>query len=93
MAAVAGMFVVSGAAGLVDQVCFSKYLSYVVGSTAHAVSAVLAAFMGGMALGAQLGGRFAARVKRPLFVYGVLEIAVAAAVAVTPLAFGAVGDA
>jgi len=92
VAAVAAMFVVSGAAGLVDQVCFSKYLSYVVGSTAHAVSAVLAAFMGGMALGAQLGGRFAARVERPLFVYGVLEVAVAAAVAVTPLAFGAIGD-
>ena len=57
LTAVAALFVASGAAGLVDQVCFSKYLSYVVGSTAHAVSAVLAAFMAGMALGAQLGGR------------------------------------
>ncbi len=83
----------SGAAGLVDQVCFSKFLSYVVGSTAHAVSAVLAAFMGGMALGAQLGGRYAARVKRPLVAYGVLEIVVAAFVALTPAAFGAVGSA
>ncbi len=90
--AVASLFVLSGAAGLVDQVCFSKYLSYVVGSTAHAVSAVLAAFMGGMALGAQLGGRFAARVKRPLVAYGVLELAVAVAVAFTPLAFGVVTD-
>ena len=34
-----GLFVVSGATGLVDQLCFSKYLGYVVGSTAHAVSA------------------------------------------------------
>src|SRR6187401_1230736 len=33
------LFVASGAAGLVDQVCFSKYLSYVVGATAYAVSA------------------------------------------------------
>lgn len=93
ISAVALLFVLSGAAGLVDQVCFSKYLSYVVGSTAHAVSAVLAAFMGGMALGAQLGGRFAARVRRPLVAYGVLELAVAVAVAVTPLAFGLVSDA
>src|SRR5690349_3600953 len=37
-----GLFVVSGATGLVDQLCFSKYLGYVVGGTAHAVSAVLA---------------------------------------------------
>ena len=36
------LFVLSGATGLVDQLCFSKYLSYIVGSTAYAVSAVLA---------------------------------------------------
>ena len=35
------LFVLSGVTGLVDQLCFSKYLSYVVGSTAHAVSAKL----------------------------------------------------
>src|SRR5262245_8143529 len=60
------LFVLSGAAGLIDQLCFSKYLSYVVGSTAHAVSAVLSAFMTGLALGAFLGGKYARRVRRPL---------------------------
>jgi spermidine synthase len=50
--AVVALFVVSGGAGLIDQVCFSKYLGYVVGGTAHAVSAVLAAFMTGLSLGA-----------------------------------------
>ncbi|NUP05967.1 MAG: fused MFS/spermidine synthase [Polyangiaceae bacterium] len=89
--AVAILFVVSGVAGLVDQVCFSKYLSYVVGSTAHAVSAVLAAFMAGLALGARLGGERAAKVARPLLAYGVLEIAVGAAVLITPFAFSALG--
>jgi spermidine synthase len=83
------LFVASGAAGLVDQVCFSKYLSYVVGSTAYAVSAVLAAFMTGLALGAYLGGKWAARIRRPLFAYGVLEVVVALAVVVTPLEFDA----
>ena len=39
------LFLFSGATALIDQLCFSKYLSYVVGSTAYAVSAVLAAFM------------------------------------------------
>jgi spermidine synthase len=83
------LFVVSGATGLVDQLCFSKYLSYVVGATAHAVSAVLSAFMTGLALGAFLGGRYARRVKRPLVAYGVLELVVAVAVALSPGAFQA----
>ncbi|MFO7180577.1 MAG: fused MFS/spermidine synthase [Pseudomonadota bacterium] len=88
-AAVLLLFWLSGAAALVDQVCFSKYLGYVVGSTAHAVSAVLAAFMTGLALGAALAGRFAARVQRPLAAYAVLELVVAATVALSPLAFRA----
>lgn len=83
------LFVVSGATGLVDQLCFSKYLSYVVGSTAHAVSAVLSAFMTGLALGALWGGRFSRRVKRPLVAYGVLELVVAVTVAASPAAFAA----
>ncbi|HEY2404783.1 MAG TPA: fused MFS/spermidine synthase [Polyangiaceae bacterium] len=83
------LFVASGATGLVDQLCFSKYLSYVVGSTAYAVSAVLAAFMTGLAIGAHWGGRLSARITRPLRAYGVVEMVVAAAVATTPLAFRA----
>src|SRR5688500_14092709 len=83
------LFVLSGATGLIDQLCFSKYLSYVVGSTAHAVSAVLSAFMTGLALGAFLGGRYSQRVKRPLLAYGVLELVVALTVAAAPAAFHA----
>lgn len=83
----------SGAAGLVDQVCFSKYLTYIVGATAQAVSAVLAAFMTGLALGAHLGGRFAHRVQRPLVVYGVLELVAAAALLLAPLEFDLLTDA
>src|SRR5689334_9146418 len=87
-----GLFVASGAAGLVDQVCFSKYLSYVVGATAYAVSAVLAAFMTGLALGAHLGGRASLGVKRPVVLYGALELVVAVAVAVAPFEFEALGS-
>jgi spermidine synthase len=83
------LFVFSGATGLVDQLCFSKYLSYIVGSTAHAVSAVLAAFMAGLALGAHFGGKRTLSTRRPLLVYGVLELVVAASVAVAPFAFHA----
>lgn len=82
-----GLFAASGAAGLVDQVCFSKYLSYVVGATAYAVSAVLAAFMTGLALGAHFGGKVSLRVARPVVLYGLLELVVAVAVAVVPREF------
>jgi spermidine synthase len=81
------LFLASGACGLVDQICFSKYLNYVMGATAYAVSTVLAAFMAGLALGAHLGGRFAGKLKSPLRAYGILELAVALSVAVLPWAF------
>jgi spermidine synthase len=82
------LFVASGAAGLIDQICFSKYLTHIVGSTAYAVSAVLASFMAGLALGAHLGGRYF-RTARPLLAYGILELIVAACVALSPVAFHA----
>jgi spermidine synthase len=85
--ALAALFVVSGAAGLVDQICFSRYLSYIVGSTAYAVSTVLAAFMTGIALGAHFGGKLSTHIRRPLLAYGVLEVFVAVVVALTPFAF------
>lgn len=81
------LFILSGATGLVDQLCFSKYLSYIVGSTAYAVSAVLAAFMTGLAIGAHWGGKASLRVTRPLRAYGLLELVVAVTVAATPFAF------
>ncbi|HVU01229.1 MAG TPA: fused MFS/spermidine synthase [Polyangiaceae bacterium] len=81
------LFLLSGGAGLVDQVCFSKYFSYVVGATAYAASSVLAAFMTGLTLGAAFGGRLSARVKRPLVAYGVAELVVALAVCLVPLEF------
>lgn len=85
------LFAASGATGLVDQVCFAKYLSYVLGSTAYAVSAVLAAFMTGLAIGAVVGGKWSARTRRHLSAYGVAELAVAASVALTPLGFATLG--
>ena len=69
---VAALFLVSGATGLLYEVAFSKLLGYVFGATAYAVSAVLSAFMGGLALGAHFGGRYASRIRRPLMAYGLL---------------------
>ncbi len=83
----------SGATALLYQVAFGKKLATIYGATAYAVSAVLAAFMGGLALGSHLGGRFASRVRRPLFVYGVAEVLVGLVCALTPLFFDVVASA
>ncbi len=83
---VATLFLISGATGLLYEVAFGKLLGYVFGATAYAVSAVLSAFMAGLALGAHLGGRNAGRVRRPLMAYGALEMVVGAVCFTSPRA-------
>ncbi len=90
---VAPLFLASGGTALLYQVAFGKKLATIFGATAYAVSAVLAAFMGGLALGSWLGGRLGARIERPLRAYGIAEIVVAAVCAVTPSFFDAVAAA
>lgn len=87
---IAVVYFVSGAVGLIDEVTFSKYLSLVFGATAYASSAVLVAFMGGLAAGAMLATRFEHRVARPLFAYGIVEAVVGVACAIAPSLFGLV---
>ena len=62
-------------------------LGLVFGATTLAVSTVLAAFMGGLALGSAFAGRFGSRVKRPLSAYGWLEIGIAVYAIFVPLLF------
>lgn len=84
------MFVVSGFAGLMYQVLFSKALALTFGSTSTATYTVLATYMGGMALGAWLGGYLAARRSDPLKVYAGCEFAIAAYCVLTPLIFSGI---
>ncbi|TLM80151.1 MAG: hypothetical protein FDZ70_01955 [Actinobacteria bacterium] len=58
-AAVLTAFTLSGAASLVYEVAWTRELSVLFGSTVYAVSTMLAAFMGGLALGSAIGGRIA----------------------------------
>ncbi|MDB6040654.1 MAG: spermine/spermidine synthase family protein [Verrucomicrobiales bacterium] len=74
---VTGCFFISGIAGLIYQVVWSRYLALFLGHTSYAVVAVLAAFMGGLALGNAWLGAAADRVRRPLAFYGLLEIGIA----------------
>ena len=87
LAIVAPLFLLSGGTALLYQVAFGKKLATIFGATAYAVSAVLAAFMGGLALGSWLGGKYGHKIKRPLVAYGVAEIVVAVVCALTPWLF------
>ncbi|MBV9580269.1 MAG: fused MFS/spermidine synthase [Chloroflexi bacterium] len=77
----------SGAAGLVYQVAWVRLLGLAFGVTIYAISTVLAAFMGGLAIGSLIGGRRADSVARPLRLYGCVELAVGATALLTPWAF------
>jgi spermidine synthase len=75
---IAALFFGSGAAGLVYEVVWSKYLANLLGSAAEANAVVVATFMLGLALGARLFGAVADRTVRPLRLYAGLEVGVGA---------------
>ena len=87
---VAAMFVISGFAALMYQVLFSKALALVFGSTSTAAYTVLATYMGGMAVGAWLGGRLAESRRDPLMLYAGCEFGIGLYCAATPWIFQAV---
>lgn len=60
---------ISGAAALVYQVAWMRYLALFIGHTSGAVVAVLVVFMGGLALGNALLGALEDRMRRPLALY------------------------
>ncbi len=70
------LFILSGFCGLVYQVAWLRMLTLTFGSTVYAVSTLLTAFMGGLALGSAGIGRLTPRIRRPLLVYGLLELAI-----------------
>jgi spermidine synthase len=82
-----GAAVVSGAAALVYEVVWLRALSLVVGHAVDALTAVLAAYMAGLAVGALVFGRLAERLRRPLVTCAWVEVGVAASAAALPLAF------
>ncbi len=69
----------SGFSALLYQVLWTRELGLFFGHTVYAISAVLTAFMGGLALGSQISGRLVPRVRYPLKVYGWLELGIGAA--------------
>lgn len=68
------LFFFSGLSSLVFETLFMRLLTYSFGNTAQAVSTVLAAFLGGLALGALLFGRWVDRRRPSLWIYASLEL-------------------
>jgi spermidine synthase len=78
------LFFGSGASGLIYEVVWTRQLTYLFGATIYAVATVLAAFMGGLALGSYGFGKIADRTARPLRLYAGLELGVAGAALILP---------
>jgi spermidine synthase len=89
---VLSLFVASGAAGLIYQVVWSRELVLVFGNTTQAVATIVTAFMAGLGFGSLVGGRLADTSLRPLRLYGLVELAVAAMAAFLPFAFNGLAE-
>lgn len=72
------IFFLSGFAALVYEVIWARMLSLVFGSTVEAVSAVVAAFMAGLAFGSYFMGRWVDRRDGVLLIYSIAEISIGA---------------
>ena len=81
----------SGLAGLIYEVSWTRLLTSYMGHTTAAASAVVAAFMGGLAVGAAVGGKIADRLprRRCLHAYIALEALVVGVALVLPYELGA----
>ena len=78
------LFFLSGAAGLVYEMAWSRQLGLLFGHTVNAAAVVLAAYFFGMALGYWLAARYSHRITKPLAAYGWAELVVCSWALATP---------
>src|SRR5258707_813044 len=81
------LFFLSGTSSLILETLFTRLLSYTFGNTAYAASTVLAAFLGGLALGAYIIGKRVDGWRPSLLIYGTLELAIGFYALFVPLLF------
>ena len=91
-AALFALFAISGFAGLIYESIWSHYLKLFLGHAAYAQTLVLALFMGGMAAGAWLAGRWSARLPNLLRGYAAVEVVIGLAALVFHPVFVATTD-
>src|SRR5260221_14127934 len=74
----------SGLCSLIDEVVWVRLIKLSLGNTEYASSIVVSVFMGGLALGALIMGRYSDRVKRRLLLYAGLELCATASALMLP---------
>ena len=79
-------FFLSGFAALLYETAWTREFAFIFGTSELAVSAVLAAYMAGLALGAAVAARFAHRIARPILAYGVIELGIGVGALLVPFA-------
>ena len=70
------LFILSGAAGLIYESIWTRYLGLFVGHDAYAQIIVLVIFLGGMSVGAVVISRYSERIREPLQGYAIIEFVV-----------------
>lgn len=76
--AVLPLFLISGTAGLIYEVTWTRAFGVVFGNTVFAVSTVLTAFMLGLSVGSWLFGRITDKSLQPLKLFALLELGIGA---------------
>ena len=85
-------FALSGLAGIVYQIAWTRQFALVFGTTETAITLVLAAYMAGLGVGAWLVQRILPFIQRPILAYAVLELIIGASAVVLVPALIAASD-
>lgn len=82
------IYFASGVCSLIDEVVWIRLLKLTLGNTVYASSIVVSTFMGGLALGAFIMGRYSDRVIKRLRLYALLEAIITISVLSLPWGLG-----
>jgi len=79
------LFFLSGLTALVYQIIWMRQLSLFFGSDIYAATITLGTFMAGLSLGSYISGSLGDNFKKPILIYGILEIFIALCALLFPL--------
>lgn len=82
---VAVCFFLSGFSALLYETVWLRQFAILLGTTEQSLAIVLSSYMGGLSIGAVVAAKYADRIRRPLLVYGLLELGIAVAALMIPI--------